>query len=490
MPKKDGIQVLETVLAMDPEVSFVLVTGHSSIERALDAVKKGVFSILHKPINSEDVELLVNKALQQEEFRSLLGVYEASRAVFSALDLQQLLTLVVQLASRILRASEVSVMLLEHDRMLQVAASSGPGDEPRRHARIALGERIAGRVALSREPVMIVGPLEQDSRFSGIARQRDVGSAIVYPLVIGGKVLGVLNLSRNGQSKPFVPADMRIVTIFASQLAQAIHNVKLYQDLQTKIEERDVAYRRLEEVKSQMLQSANLASLGELAAGLAHELNNPLTGVLGFTHFLLKNPAIQPELREDLQRIDLEARRCARIVKNLQLFARQGKPKFGSVNLKDVVDGVLGIARYNLVSRGIDLNCRICEPAPTIFGDSSLLQQVLTHLFSNAKDALEGRPEKNIFLEVSEDGDKAVVRMRDNGCGIPKAVFEKVFNPFFTTKPVGQGTGLGLSSSYGIVKQHGGSMKIDSVEGQGTEVTVVLPLYVADAKETSETEED
>ncbi len=229
----------------------------------------------------------------------------------------------------------------------------------------------------------------------------------------------------------------------------------------------------LEKTKLQLEQSAKLASLGELAAGVAHELNNPLTSVIGFTHWLLKAPNLTAEQKEDLQRIFKESKRCSQIVQNMLQFARRKSTEGEAIALNALVHDALELFRCTCV--GVSIDSQVVDPSPEVKGDRSQLQQALMALLGNAKDALAGRPKPKIDVRVRRDGDLAGIEIEDNGCGIPAASIGRIFDPFFTTKAPGQGAGLGLSTAYGIVKQHGGAIEVFSEEGKGTRMKVSLP---------------
>ncbi|MBI3552101.1 MAG: response regulator [Elusimicrobia bacterium] len=230
----------------------------------------------------------------------------------------------------------------------------------------------------------------------------------------------------------------------------------------------------LAKTKAQLLQASKLASLGELAAGVAHELNNPLTSVIGFSHWLLKAKNLTPEQREDIERIYKESKRCGQIVQNMLQFARRKPSQEEAIDLGSVVHDALEL--FRCTCRGIAVSTEAPGGAPWVTGDRPQLHQALLQILSNAKDAVAGRKEPVISVRLIREGGKAVVTIKDNGVGIPAAALGRVFDPFYSTKPQGQGSGLGLSVAYGIVKQSGGAIEVASVEGQGTEVRVELPM--------------
>jgi len=225
--------------------------------------------------------------------------------------------------------------------------------------------------------------------------------------------------------------------------------------------------------RQQIGRSEKLASIGRLAAGIAHEINNPLTGVLTFAHLLRDKESTSKEDRQDLDIIINETARAGDIVRGLLDFAREKTPVKESLDLNHVIDQTIRLIRKQKELEQISIEEDLREGLPNITGDENQLQQVLLNVLLNACEAMPrgGR----LTISTSAQDGSVLIKVVDTGCGIKKEHLEQVFEPFFSTKPVGKGTGLGLSVSYGIVEQHGGSLEIESEEGSGTTVTIVLP---------------
>lgn len=236
----------------------------------------------------------------------------------------------------------------------------------------------------------------------------------------------------------------------------------------------------LAEARHQVYQSSKLASVGRLAAGIAHEINNPLTGVLTYSSFLLKR-ATDEETRSDLETIVHETKRCRDIVRGLLDFARQVPPKKGPVEFNVVVERALDIVDHQLEVQNIQVTKSLRSDLPSISADANQLQQVVLNLLVNAADAIDGDV-RQIYLATDRkrpDGREVVeLKVADTGRGISEKDLGKVFEPFFTTKE-GKGTGLGLAVSWGIVSEHGGTIEVESKVGSGTTFTVRLPLEPA-----------
>ncbi len=246
----------------------------------------------------------------------------------------------------------------------------------------------------------------------------------------------------------------------------------------------DVTEQRI--MEAQLIQTDKMASIGQLVSGVAHELNNPLTSIAGLTELLLERDA--PDLpREHLRVIHDQAERAGRIVRNLLTFARKGVPEQAVLDLNDVAAQTVLLIVYELQIHGIDLES-VPSPEPiTVLGDRHELQQVLLNLVTNAVQAVSGLPPgrpRQIRVTTERHGDEAVLRVRDSGPGVPAHLVPHLFTPFFTTKAPGEGTGLGLSLSYGLVKAHGGVLAYDVASEGGAEFRMTLPCYQAPAETT------
>ena len=245
--------------------------------------------------------------------------------------------------------------------------------------------------------------------------------------------------------------------------------------------------RQLSESQRQLYQSDKLASIGRLAAGVAHEINNPLTGVLTYSSYLLKRANAQPEVREDLEVIVRETKRCRDIVKGLLDFARQSPPEKRPININEVVGQTARIVQNQLALQHIELRTELDAELPLTQADVNQMQQVLINLLMNASDAIGEKGGSIIVTTMLADHATKVaadvppasnfihIRIQDDGCGIPAENLNKIFEPFFSTK--GQkGTGLGLAVVWGIIEKHNGLITVASEVGKGTAFTILLPV--------------
>jgi len=250
---------------------------------------------------------------------------------------------------------------------------------------------------------------------------------------------------------------------------------------------RDVT--QLRRVEKSLAQAERLSSLGEVVAGVAHELNNPLSGVVGYAE-LLRMHAVEAEQVRDLDRIVESAMRCQKIVLKLLSFARRHPPEKKNHDLNECVRKVLDLKSYHLRSSRIETRLELAEDLPRTSFDFHQVEQVILNLLNNAEHAIGSlKTEGTIVLRTGVEGDQLFVKVEDNGPGIPPAIRERIFDPFFTTKDFGQGTGLGLAVSYGIVREHGGTIDVDrGTRLGGACFTVYLPMIESPAEAVVEDE--
>jgi signal transduction histidine kinase len=239
------------------------------------------------------------------------------------------------------------------------------------------------------------------------------------------------------------------------------------------------------QLEEQLQVSEKMASLGLLAAGVAHEVNTPLTGISSFTQMLLEGADPEDPKTRLLEKIERQTFRAAKIVNGLLNLSRQNVSaggERGPVDLNAVVSDVLGLLEHQLEVGRIKLRRELVSPAPVVAGTEHKLQQVFLNLFLNARDAMPKGGWLTVVTRV--ESDLAIVEVADTGSGIPSEHLSRIYDPFFTTKSMGQGTGLGLSITYGIVREHEGTITVESNLGQGTRFTVSLPLSPAFTQRT------
>jgi two-component system NtrC family sensor kinase len=256
--------------------------------------------------------------------------------------------------------------------------------------------------------------------------------------------------------------------------------------LEQKVAERG---RQLSEAEQKLIQSDRMASLGQLAASVAHEINNPISGVLNLSMLMeriLKDDGIPPgrvaDFRKYLASVSEETARVGRIVSDLLSFSRRSTPRRANADLNRIVEHTLSLISHKLQLANVDLRVRLGQGLPEVACDGSQIQQVVINLVMNAAEATPAWGRVELRTKLAEPADALVLEVEDSGAGIPEENLSRIFDPFFTTKEVGKGVGLGLAVVYGIVEAHGGNISVESTVGEGTTFTVSLPLQSQGAR--------
>ncbi len=281
------------------------------------------------------------------------------------------------------------------------------------------------------------------------------------------RIIGAL-LVGSRELREFSAAELNLLAAVGNQIAITIDKSRL-------LEESREAYETLRQMQEQLLQSEKMAAVGQLVSGVAHELNNPLTAILGYSELLKSEDRVSGRGAEYLEKLYKQAQRTHHIVQNLLSFARQRKPERGPAQVNRVLEETLALREYDLKTHRIQVHRQLDPKLPEISADFHQLQQVFLNILNNAVDAIsECNYPGEIWVRTFGTGNNVRVELTDNGPGVKN--LHRVFDPFYTTKPVGKGTGLGLSICYGIVKEHGGEIEVRNENGGGATFTVSLPL--------------
>jgi signal transduction histidine kinase/CheY-like chemotaxis protein len=292
------------------------------------------------------------------------------------------------------------------------------------------------------------------------------------------KPLGYLTLMPEPGQEFVPPGPLAAVRTMAAVAAATLERNHLLRQLRR---ERS----RLQKTQEQLVHSDRLSALGQTVSGVAHELNNALSGVLGFGELAVKNNS-DPQVDKDLQRVVREARRCHSIVDNLLRFARKTKPERKVMEVNELVENVLDLRATELRLDNVEVELDLAANLPRTLGVDHQIQQVLLNIINNAHQAmLEVRGARSLKVSTFAEEGKILIRVSDSGPGIAASIMEKVFEPFYTTKAAGEGTGLGLSLSQGLVKEHGGQIRVESLVGKGTTFIVELPILEVPEEEAS-----
>ncbi len=302
-----------------------------------------------------------------------------------------------------------------------------------------------------------------------------VQSVVYIPLVTKGASLGVMCVSSR-TPHTFSQEVVEFLTAIGNQIGIAVDNAKMYLDIKA-------AYQDLKAAQEQMIWAEKLASLGKLAATIAHEINNPLSGVLNYIRLLIKmlsRDRFSPERLEDVSRylaiMESETARCGEIVKDLLAFARRTKITMESNSIADIISKTISLISHDLEMKEIKLVKTIAPDLPKVKCDFKQIQQVLLNLMYNASEAMRNGGTLTLSAHRAPDVRGFLdIQVSDTGCGIPKNEIKHIFEPFFTTKEKEKGVGLGLSVVYGIIVKHNGTIEVESVVGRGSTFKVRLP---------------
>jgi signal transduction histidine kinase len=327
-----------------------------------------------------------------------------------------------------------------------------------------------------REPRVTLSPALRE-RLTGIGG----GAVVGVPLLTRESIVGALSLGDH-VGREFTGDELQALQAFADQTALALENARLYASAQESLA-------RLRDTQAQLVQAAKMSALGQLVSGVAHELNNPLSVIIGYGQLLLSRE-VPAGLRRPLELMVSQGDRMAKIVRNLLYFARQRPPERAAVDVRQVMEQTLALRVNHLTLSGIAVDREFDDTLPVINGDAQQLEQVFLNLLLNAEQAiLESKPQGRILLRarLRPDGRAILASVTDDGPGIPAEALPRVFEPFYTTKTVGMGTGLGLSVSYGIVQEHGGRLSVASRPG-ATTFTLELPVTAPPAADGSAAE--
>jgi signal transduction histidine kinase len=433
----------------------------------------------------------------------------------SAFDLKSVLTTLTESAKALCGAS-LGIVCLRDGEVMRLQAESGCTQafidfmhaNPIRAGR----DTITGRVFTDGKPVHVPDvQLDPEYNFGQAPMIGDYRAVLAVPLMRDGAVEGVLLLGRP-EPGPFGQRQIDLVQTFADQAVIAIENVRLFEQVQERTKELSLSLEDLRTAQDRLVQTEKLASLGQLTAGIAHEIKNPLNFVNNFSALsgelidelneVLTSAALDDKTREEidelthmlkgnLEKVVQHGKRADSIVKNMLLHSREGAGEHRPADINAIVEESLNLAYHGARAEKSGFNITLKRDLDPDAGMIDLYPQEITRVFLNLisngfyaatkrKEAGEADFEPMLSASTKNLGSKVEIRIRDNGTGIPREVKEKMFNPFFTTKPAGEGTGLGLSMSHDIiVKQHGGKIDVDTKPGSFTEFIITLPRTAA-----------
>ena len=474
LPGMDGMTVVRQAKAKRADSAFVIMTGHGSVESAIEALREGVADFLPKPFGPKELLRVVDRVLEHRRvlrenlaLRESLALYEVVKAIAASADLEETLGLIVQTVKREMKAEQVVAFIRgEGDGLLPAAGTEDtpPDEDLTKFAQKVLASpRSEGRPGMVTEPR---GPGGQGMRMGRQLRAKDqtVGVLVADHLAAGGVC--------------------QACELLADIAAIAIHKAQLVASLEESLT-------RIEEQQAQLIQSSKLSIIGEMAAGIAHEIRNPLAAITLGCELLVaeaeeKAGGKSPTETRALETVLAASKRLADVVDNLVGFSRKQGPTKGPVEVAQLLSKTKSLVRYHISKSRVQWVEAISGDGQPVLGNEGQLQQVLLNLILNACDAMpqggsltfSTAPAELPGMEPGRAGVPALaLSVRDSGTGIPPEALRKVFEPFFTTKGE-RGTGLGLVISRNIIWEHSGTLAVVSEPGKGTTFTLTLPIFI------------
>ncbi|HCJ67735.1 MAG TPA: hypothetical protein DHV62_10590 [Elusimicrobia bacterium] len=422
LPDISGTELLKKLKSTTPDIEIIITTGYATIQNAILALREGAFDYLTKPLDIEDLTISIERAIEKQKTETALRREKELNA-----------TIILNLP--------LFIVLLDEN--LDILLCNTSPCNPMINLSNALGKNISE--IIPSECLKKTGLLEAIEKVTHEGIAVDL-HRIECPLPSDKNRICDAHITLTGTGKEDILLIIRDVT----------EKVAL---------------------ETQLIRSEKLAALGQLVAGIAHEINNPLTAVLGFSQLLVTEPEVKGEIKEDLLRIKQEAERARKIVQGLLSFSRPNKPQKEPININELLEKILSMREYQLRVNNIEIIKNLDSNLPQVSIDPYQLEQVFLNIIVNAEQAiLETNKKGKLLIGTKKENGYLKISFTDSGPGISKENLLKIFDPFFSTKDVGKGTGLGLSITYRIIEQHNGKIYALSEEGQGTTFVIELPL--------------
>lgn len=422
---------------------------------------KGEFGEMIEAFNDMSRTLDVSNRRIMHHLQSLSDLYSVTLTFHSMTNRTDIYREVAYGVAELVGAEQCGLMLLEGDNLVHVSPSVGLREEDA--AVLSFPKQAIQRHHLpSRRRALIMNGNIAEAPTGEAEARLGTRTLMFVWLRQKGKIMGAIRVA-NKKAGVFTEEDVQPLAILANNVSVALENATLYEDLRKQMIE-------LKETQEQLLQTAKLAAIGELASNVAHEINNPLTSVLGYAELIKEEEDIE-SIMKDVEIIEKEALRAREIVHQLLEFARKRPLELKDADVNAIVRDVIGLVSLQVKDTKIKINKDFGE-IPVILGDANQLKQVFLNIINNAMHAMGGEGALGISTSVGVDGVR--IDVSDTGRGMSKDIVSRIFEPFFSTKE--KGTGVGLSISYRIIQSHNGRIEVESKEGEGSKFTVVLPI--------------
>jgi len=489
---EEGLQstVYIPLVSKEKPVGVMCVSSHSGFRFSTDYVEflTAIGNQIGMAIDNANLyenvkwayqELTKAQELIERQNTRLTTLNTVAMAVSSSLDLNDVLDRTIDRMVDILEPESVRIYMFDSGRgRLDLVAHKGLSDKfvnKNFIRRRKEGDGLLGKTILTGQTRVVDNFLRSEDPYVNAIIEEGLQSTAYIPLVSKKKPVGVMCVSSHSEFR-FSQDYVEFLTAIGNQIGVAIDNANLYENIKR-------AYQELTEAQEQVIQTEKLASLGKLAATIAHEINNPLAAVLTYVRLMRKLMSLNrfgPERLEDISRylttMESETARCGDIVKNLLAFSRQSKITIEDHSIEEIIDRTLTIIAHDLEMKEIRLYKEINPNLPKVRCDFRQIQQSLLNIMINASEAMKKGGALTVKAQYSEDDTFLEVSIADTGCGIREEDMKDIFEPFFTTKEEAKGIGLGLSVVYGIITRHNGSIEVKSELEKGSVFTVRLPI--------------
>jgi two-component system NtrC family sensor kinase len=469
LPDQSGIDLLPELRQLLPSVVAIVVTGYASMDSSIAALNRGASGYVRKPVDVQHLLSLLRTSLEKRKLeqekqmmlRRLSLLHAVAATVSAGLEPRETLAETLALVTSLLDLPGGAIWWSGRENQdLSLAAEVGLSEE--------LLERLtAGARRLATEELAAEHRAGQPWFELELENATDGANWRLRVVPLQGQTESVGWMAVGGPGAQTDEGDdPDFLGAVAGQLGVAMDNMRLYDDLRG-------AYHQLKATQAQVVRSEKLSALSRAISGVAHELNNPLSAILGYCEVLSKN-GVREEALPVVERVSDQAHRCAKIVRELTAFARPEEMPATAVDIHEVLSSALLAAEQHR-GRDTEVIRHLGQSVPQTMGDPAALVQALTNVIVNAYQAM-GNGEGALTIETSTQDGQIVIAISDTGPGIPADILPRVFDPFFTTKGVNEGTGLGLSVCHGVAREHGGELTADNRAGGGALFRMRLPI--------------
>lgn len=483
-----GMDVLNYAHQHQPDSLIIMMTGRESQDSAMEALRLGAFDFISKPFKIDLLRSTLKRAQEviarrqtekqlARRVRDLAALNRAAQAITASLEPDQVLQTILREVTHTLGADSASVLMKDQSTGELLFLAANDPRQPLIGSRLAPGQGIAGWVA-EHDQSLQVDDVSSDERFHpgfDLRSGYKTLNILAVPLRARGQVIGVLE-AVNKLSGAFDPSDLEMLESLALTAAAAIENARLFKEATERLWQ-------LQQTQAQLEATARMATAGGLARGLAHEINNALTPMLGTTSLLLDRPDLDEDMRKRLQVIAEGVRRIGKQIKQFADLARPRDFQHSDLNLNEVVHLALGFFNERLKRENVEISMELSPDLPRIKGNMRWLSQAMLHLILNAIEAMPGGGRLEIQTTVRQSANSfsplVCVSVGDNGIGIPEERLKDIFDIGYTTKTEQgrmRGLGIGLFDVRNLVQAHGGKVEVESEPGRGSKFTLILPV--------------